>query len=302
MYKRILVPLDGSKLATEALPLARLLAGKVGAEIHLAHVIPPTFGLGLEEAGEAVAARTRVKETVEGYLLEQADASNSAVPTTVAVLDGSIVPELHSYIERMSIDLVTLTSHGSGSLHRWWRGSVAEGIYTAGGVELLVVQPWDETGEIAPGHSRFARILVPLDGTADSESALPRAREMAALFGAELVLIYVVPSPIELTSIYGVSGVELAGEGHQDRIEDAGRYLESISARHPEVSCETRVVESSGIAEGILESARDLGADLIVLAGHGKSGMERVLLGSVTDRVLRGTTRPVLVVRPPREA
>jgi nucleotide-binding universal stress UspA family protein len=244
-----------------------------------------------------MAALAEVREAVEGYLKEKAKEGGANSPTSIAVLEGSIVHELHSYVEREKIDLVALTSHGTGGLHRWWRGSVAEGLLTAGGADLLMVQPWDETEEMTPGTARFARILVPLDGSEHSEGALARAQELADLFHADLLLVRVVPSPIELTSIYGVPGVEMVGESHLARIEHAEAYLDTIAAGLPEGRCETHVVEGPGAAEGIVESARDLGADLIVLAGHGRSGVERVILGSVADKVLRGTTRPVLVVR-----
>jgi nucleotide-binding universal stress UspA family protein len=248
-----------------------------------------------------MAALSEVHEAVEGYLKEKAKEGGTSTPTSTAILEGSIVHELHSYVEMQRIDLVALTSHGTGGLHRWWRGSVADGLLTAGGADLLMVQPWDETDEMTPGISRFSRILVPLDGSAHSESALIRAQELAELFGADLVLVRVVPSPIELTSIYGVPGVEMVGAGHLARIQHAESYLDTIAARLKDVRCETHVVEGPGAAEGIVEAARDLGAELIVLAGHGRSGVERVVLGSVADKVLRGTTRPVLVVRPQRE-
>jgi len=296
MYHRILVPLDGSKFATEALPLSRLLASKVGAKLHLVHVIPQT--LGFEGLGGEVASLGEIREAVGAYLHERA-AEGDGLHTKTTVREGAIVPELHNYIDAEKIDLVVMTSHGTGGLRRLWRGSVAEGLVTAGGADLLMVQPWDETADFSPDQARFTRILVPLDGTPHAESALPRARELAALFGADLVLIRVVPAPIELTSIYGVPGVELAGAGHVARIENAEQYLDSIASGITEGPCETHVVEGPGAAEGIIESARGLGADLIVLAGHGRSGVERVILGSVTDKVMRGTTRPVLVVRRP---
>jgi len=299
MYHRILVPLDGSQFATEALPLSRLLAEKVGASLHLVHVIPPA--LGIEGTGESMAALAEVRDSVDGYLKEKAEEGGSISPASTAVLEGSIVSELHNYIETKKVDLVALTSHGTGGLHRWWRGSVADGLLAAGGADVLMVQPWDETEELTPGTARFSRILVPLDGSEHSESALVRAQEIAGLFDAELILVRVVPSPIELTSIYGVPGVEMVGAGHLAKIEHAEAYLAAVAERHPDVRCETHVVEGPGAAEGIVEAARDLGAELIVLAGHGRSGVERVVLGSVADKVLRGTTRPVLVVRPPRE-
>jgi len=299
MYQRILVPLDGSPFATEALPLSRLLAGKVGAKLHLAHVIPPA--LGIEGTGESMAALAEVRESVEGYLRDKADEGESGSPASIAVLEGSIVQELRTYVEKHEIDLIALTSHGTGGLHRWWRGSVADGLLASGGADLLMVQPWDETEELAAGATRFTRILVPLDGSAHSESALERAQELATLFEADLILVRVVPSPIELTSIYGVPGVEMVGASHLARIEHAEKYLEGIGARLPEGRCEFHVVEGPGAAEGIVESARDLGADLIVIAGHGRTGVERLVLGSVADKVLRGTTRPVLVVRPKTE-
>jgi nucleotide-binding universal stress UspA family protein len=139
---------------------------------------------------------------------------------------------------------------------------------------------------------------VPLDGSDLAEAALGPAQLLASKFAAALRVVRVVPKPLELTSIYGMRGVEVSGEGHHQRVEEAETYLEGVMHQQSEgAAVEGGVIESSSAAEGVVEAARIWDADLVALSSHGRGGAERVVLGSVADKVIRGTTRPVLVVR-----
>ncbi len=298
MYRTLLVPLDGSDFAEDALPLAKLLARKLGAELHLVHVIRPAPDADFKTPQEDLKWREEAREGVEGYLAGLAEeARNEGVSTLTATLEGRIVPALRDYAAEQDVDLVVLTSHGAGGVRRWWLGSVADGLVRTAEIDLLVVRPWDDTEDREPSSTRFRHIIVPLDGSELAETALEPAFRLASGFGSRLALVRVVPAPVELTSIYGVSGVEVSGKGHRERVEEAQSYLDSVAARFPEENLEVRVVESSSAAEGVVTSARDLQGDLVVLSSHGRGGIERLVLGSVADKVVRSTTRPVLLVR-----
>lgn len=297
MYKTILVPLDGSDFAEEALPLAKALAAKIGAELHLAHVVVPEPDMDFKTPQEDLDWRGRVREGAERYLADHAKtAEGEGISTLTAVLEGQVTSALLDYVEEQEVDLIALTSHGSGGIQRWWLGSVADGLLQSRKADLLLVRPWDETEERSGREALFRRILVPLDGSDLAEGALRPAVGLAERFGASLIALRVVPKPLDLTSIYGMPGVEIRGRGHQERVQDATAYLAALADRHSGVPVEVHVVESSGAADGVVNSARALEADLVVLSSRGRGGMTRVVIGSVADKVIRGTTRPVLVV------
>jgi len=302
MYRTILVPLDGSEFAEEALPLAKALASKIGAELHLAHVVLPEPDVDFKTPQEDLEWRERVREGADRYLTELAEhAVTEGISTLTAVLEGPVSATLLDYADEQEVDLIALTGHGSGGVRRWWLGSVADSLLRAGKVDILLVRPWDETEERSGHEARFHRILVPLDGSELAESALDSAIDLAGRFGASLVAVRVVPKPLELTSIYGVRGVEIRGEGHRVRVADATTYITALADRVTAVPVEAHVVESSSAADGIVDSARALEADLVVLSSRGLGGLSRAVIGSVADKVLRGTTRPVLVVHATEE-
>jgi nucleotide-binding universal stress UspA family protein len=155
----------------------------------------------------------------------------------------------------------------------------------------------------------YSQILVPLDGSENSERALPHAQELAQASGATLHLIQVVSRSEELNMARGGGYGFLAAEYSQDlarefiaaRINRAGEYLKEAAMRLETggIQAET-VVREGATAENIVQYAQEKGIDLIIMGTRGQGGIQRFLLGSTTDRVLRTGHLPVLVV-PPEE-
>lgn len=147
----------------------------------------------------------------------------------------------------------------------------------------------------------FSKILIPLDGTSECESALAPAREIAAKFGSSVVLIEVTPgygSIIGATAAeaFGASGsVAAVAEIAAAAESSAGAYLETIRQIHGDRSWQTIVAEGDS-ADAIVDQARAVGADLIVMATHARSGLKRLFIGSVAEDVIRQCGIPVLVV------
>ncbi len=144
------------------------------------------------------------------------------------------------------------------------------------------------------------RILVPLDGSELAERALPYAEELARQFGASLILLRSVNS-LDLSSAQAFSGY-LPAEVYDAAYEDARRvareYLEATAARLAADGLKVEWVLRTGDPAGeVVEHERDGKADLVVMSTHGRSGLSRWVFGSVADRVLRGGTIPVLLVR-----
>lgn len=308
MYRSILLPLDGSSFAEEALPLATRLARGEGTELRLLHVIRGAPDVDFKSPAEDLAWRSEVREAASGALGEWvARLRKEGVMAHAEVREGAVADQILAAAREHGSDLVVMTTHGAGGFRRWWLGSVSERLLREGALPLLLVRPWDDTAERGADSPRFGRVLVPLDGSPESEAVLPHVAWLHEARDAELVLVRVVPSPLEVGSLYGVPSVRLEGDAHRWQREAARSYLEEVAARMartrglagelpPRVSL--RVVEASSAAEGILEAARVHGVDLVALSTHGRSGLGRVVVGSVADKVIRGAAVPVLAVRP----
>ncbi len=304
MYRSILLPLDGSSFAEEALPLAARLAQGQDAALHLVHVIRPAPDVDFKTPGEDLAWRNQVREAASSALGELASRlRRSGVAAHAEVREGRTVDAILESAREHDADLVVLTTHGAGGFRRWWLGSVADTLLRLGDYPLLLVRPWDDTSDREAGEPRFQTVLVPLDGSPASEAVLPHVRWLRDAKEARLLLVRVVPSPLEVGSLYGIPSVRMESEAHRWQREAARAYLEEVAARLGDgegdvPAPDLRVVEASSAAEGILEAARVNGADLIALSTEGRSGFGRTVIGSVADKVIRGAAVPVLAVRP----
>ena len=186
---------------------------------------------------------------------------------------------------------VVMTTHGRSGFKRWRLGSVASRVLRDVAVPTVLYRPHAEG--IIP--TRLRRILVPVDGSELSESALPEAAALARAAGASLRLLRAVPMVVPLTPI-PVSAV-------YDQANDATRrsaelYLTSLCEDQTDLDVERRIVQGDATA-AVLHEAED--ADLIVMASHGRGGVVRVALGSVSDAVVRASPVPVMIVPPRRD-
>ena len=284
MVRKILVPLDGSEQAEAILPEARLLASP-DAEIHLLHVTPlptpptgePTRLLGLHEM--ALPYLEKARRLVPGA--RGLDLVRSGAPAE-AILQVAL---------EMNIDLVAMTTHARKGLGRWALGSVAEAVVRRTELPVLLKRP-----EVAARTSPLRRILVPLDGSERSAAVLQTVTPIAAASGAEIVLLHVTPRVPDPAPQWAMAGpISVTGA-------PAHRYQE-IADRLEEADLTAWSVMAEGdAAEQILERSRELDVDLIAMATHGRTGLSRVLFGSVTQEVLRRSDRPLLLIRPTKGA
>jgi nucleotide-binding universal stress UspA family protein len=298
VFRTILVPLDGSRLAEQALPLALPLARRAGSALRLALVHRPDSG-----GPQADVAAFRAQQAYLEQTAHRIRQLGVPLVTTEVIEDGPIAPALCAYADAVGADLVVLTTHGRGPLSRFWLGSVTDELLRTAPLPLLVCRPTDD-GPPDPGAGRrFRRILVPLDGTEAAEAALAPAAALARQFGAGLLLFrVVVPAPVlvqnwvasAVSAMEGPILEELTAQARADLLRAARRF------RAEGLTVEVRVAVNVSPAAAVLEAAPV--ADLIALATHGRSGAARLFLGSVADKVVRGAPCPVLVVRSPAPA
>ena len=276
MFRRIMVPLDGSELAERALPCAEQLAVLGDATLHLVRVVEPPAEMTWMPGPLYVALRAYA-DPVERAMEEAATYLNGlctnlaarGVRNAVAVPCGPAAATLLDYEREAAVDLVVMCSHGYGGLVRFALGSVAMHVLRHGAAPVLLMRALD--GPVSLQHA-----VVPLDGSARAEKALRILHELAGPVVREVTLLRVIAAP--------------------DEGPAAERYLDEVAQRLHGMGlvCERRVARGDP-AQVIIDVA---GTDkLVVMATHGRSALTRWALGSVADRVARHGAAAVLLVR-----
>jgi nucleotide-binding universal stress UspA family protein len=284
VFRTLMVPLDRSPFAEQALPLALSIARRAGARLDLvsAQVLyaltdDPNYGRLPFDPGADVECRKQEQLYLDATAKELV--SVHSVPTTTAVIDGLPADGLLERSGHDRADLIVMTTHGRGQVSRLFLGSVADELIRRSRVPLLLVRPVAEAASFA-ADPVFENILIPLDGSALAEQVLPPALELARLMEARVTLLRVVEYP----------------SAHAE----AEAYLEPLArpARQQGLRVRTRVMVAAHAAEAILTEGEALTLNLIALATRGRGGLRRMLLGSVADKVIRGAVAPVLVYHP----
>ncbi len=286
--ERILVPLDFSAASAAALRRALDLTERTGAEIHVLHAVPGP-NVSFDDLPEPDRAFYReVWRRAEGDL----DAFLQRVPAGSVALKRVLTAGLASrtildYATHEGMDLVVMGTHGRRGIKRVMLGSVTEEVLQRSDLPVLVVPPG--TGEDTVTH-----VLAPTDFSVAAEMALPVAVEMAELYGARLDLLHVLEAVPLLAAL---TGARTAEELFPELLPHTAERLDAMVQRADGVLGDASVRIAEGrAAEAIVDHARDHGVDLIVMAKQGLHGVERVLIGSVTERVCRTAPCAVLAL------
>jgi nucleotide-binding universal stress UspA family protein len=298
MYKKILVALDGSRLSESILPYARSLAKGLKIPVELLQVVEP------EELVPLVAGKparyheilASQKESIGDYLKRVAISFSEPWSVQGSVEVGKAAEVIVDKAAADAGTLIAMTTHGRSGVQRWLLGSVAEKVLHATSNHLLLVRATEEAG--TRQEAFLKSILVPLDGSELAESAIPHALELAKKMSLEIVLVRAFHLPIEDPQ---------GGYGYDERIwemvrDEAKTYLEE-KVRQLKGSGAERVTSAllEGFAAGsIIDLAQKTPQNLVAMCTHGRTGVGRWVLGSVTDRVVRHSGDPVLIIRAPR--
>jgi nucleotide-binding universal stress UspA family protein len=293
---KVLIPLDGSRIAERSLTYLRPLKHLGEIELRLVSVVD-------EPAGDLSAAakepEERERNVLTTYLHEVAGdiRKHLAIAVEAVVVEGNAGARIIAEAAAFGADLLVISTHGRSGISRWRFGSVADKVVRGAGCATLLVGPgtteeaqWLEAELIPP----FAKILVPLDGSPHAEEAIPVARLYAERFGSEVHLLRVVSfTPIDAGLGYEGS----YGPGILEALEDAAReYLAGVAKQFQAAKAVKIAVVVGPVATKVEDYAAENGIDLVVMTSHGRGGVVRAALGSVTDRLLGGKA-PVLVVR-----
>lgn len=314
--KTILVPLDGSAVAEQVMPAVRRLAPILSARVHLLVVItneqkqqliaqfaaasPGATGRYETDWHWERRAQMQLAHAAEAYLSGQAQVLRAAgLDVTFEVTSGVAAERIVDIAASEPQALIAMATHGYSGLRRWALGSVADKVVQATQTPILLVRAIMEAQQPVAGVQSLQRILVPLDGSALAEQALPLAIELAVGAQAELLLLHAVrpfgASAPGLRPLHRPPPtIDFPAPGHTQALQ---RLHGIIERWHPHELAMLPVVTSGEPAQAIVETATQEQADLIVMATHGYSGVRRWALGSVADKVLHAATTPLLLVR-----
>jgi nucleotide-binding universal stress UspA family protein len=294
--ERILHPTDFSDSARSAFRYAVHIAEQHDADLHVLHVVTD-FGVdpvrGAFESGvDEEAYYERLESEAERQLQQlREDASRAGVQLkTTTRRHPDPETAICAVAEEKKMDVIAMGTHGRRALSRMMLGSVAESVMRQAPCAVLTVREGDVPEDIA-----VQKILTPVDLSEYSVPLLREAADVANTFGATLDVLHVVePLPFPVPLVGGFTLNDLAVEPTQRAEEQVNDCLKRAGVSSPPARMH---LEEGHAAMTILDAAGDLEADLICIASHGLSGMTRMLVGSVTARVVRRASCPVLTLR-----
>jgi nucleotide-binding universal stress UspA family protein len=295
MFKHILVPLDGSKLAESALPVAASLAKTLKAPITLLHVIE-------QDAPEEIHRDRHLTDSAEAEAYLAGIAQAEFPPKTkvdwhvhtaaVADVARSIVD--HS-ADEFQPDLILLCAHGNGGMHDLFFGNIAQQVAAASGTPVMLLKPSESRTPF-----KIKRILVPLDNESVHDEAIPMATQMAKAYKAQLDLLCVIPTLGTLSGEQAVSGslMPATTTAYLDITEEnASEHFQAhLDEFHNKGLSATAEIARGDPATVISKTAENNGENLIILGTHGRVGLDAFWNRSVTAGVARRTQIPLLLI------
>lgn len=300
MYKRMLVPLDGSELAEVVFTYAKELAGRLGVEVILLNVHSP------DEQELVPMHRAYVRRAAEIIKRQSlgVQPSEGAVEARGELAMGNPAEEILRYADKNDIDFILMATHGRSGINRWAMGSVAYRVLRAAKVPVWLVRA-GVTEKITHDKSPVRKILVPLDGSELAELVLPHVEALAKQWGAELVdvVLLMVYEPPVIPSDYPPD-MPLSWEEHVEQEnakcrETTGKYLAGVEKRLKVAGLKVRSEVLMGKAiDEIVDYANRNHFSLTVMVIYSRSGISRWAYGSVAEKVLLRVSTPVFLVRP----
>ena len=293
MYKKILVPLDGSELAEVSLPYAEELASRLGSEITLIYMSPsennPYYNVRKLYLDKIVSTTTGDCEK----LSKKPEAG--AIKIKSAMLFGNVAEEIVNYADKEDMGLIVIATHGRSGIKQWAMGSVASKIITATRRPIMLIRAKEAD---AAKKGTIDKLLLPLDGSKESESILPYALEIASKFKSEVIMFQAISLAFPTYAAEAYAYVTYSDQQTDAMKASAMDYLEKIGSSFREKGIEVKSdVRFGSTADEVINYTDEIGADLVAMTTHGRSGIGRWLFGSTTARVMKGGNTNLLLVR-----
>jgi nucleotide-binding universal stress UspA family protein len=334
MFKRILIPLDGSVLAEGVIPHAEQFARIFGSTIVLLEVLDPVSYHGYHYSVDPLSWQIRKaeadvylngiaekirKDLVEGDAIKSA--SKKEIRVEYAVREGKAAENIINFAQSEKIDLLIISTHGMGGLSRWNISSITQKVINLIYTPVLIIRAYNPV-EPQSGRVHYRGILIPIDTSRRAECSLPigialakgenqtntepeakgtmteKAPPANSKTKTKLFLTAVIKPPeLPVPEPYPVDIEKLSKQLLDSSRKTVNNYLEDTK-KHLPVDCETRVVESSNISSAIQDLAgKEEEIDLVLLCAHGYSGESSWPYGSVARNYMEHGTKPVLVIQ-----
>ncbi len=292
MYDRVLVPLDGSELAEVTLWYAARLAGRLGAALTIVYVYSP---------GDLTSQYMHECYLRDVVARVKADADNIAAETkggdiTVEykMLKGDPAEEIVDYADRAKIDLIILSTQGKSGIKRWPLGNVANKVVGATRKQVLLIRARGAQSDVY--KDRLVKVLVPIDGSRESESILRFVTYMAAELDLDVTLFHIWVREVNTYP------TQETLRRKQEEKNQASNYVNRLGRRLKDKGLRTKVVFkdvlTGGEAEEIIKLAEEGEFSMVAMATHGRSGVGRWIFGSNANKVLNEGSTPLLLIRP----
>lgn len=299
--KKIVWATDGSKEAQKALDYARYLALKSGAEIIGVHVIPLPVQLLYENLDDSKEHIKNRRMNLENRVADTFDEVNTSLKKSKIKFEGVILKgkpsdKIREFAKKRNADLIVLGKHGHGLIESMLAGSETIKVLKGSHVPVLAVKT-----DKVEAKAQFKNILVPIDLTECSESGVLYALNLAQLTGAKVRVVYVLRLDMYAQDL-PASALEVVIEQSEKGLGKAVAQIRKKYERRKNASEDIKVsyevIHGMSEAVTIINDAGKNNTDLIVIHTHGRTGITRFLLGSVTERVIANSKCSVLAIRP----
>lgn len=293
MYEKILVPLDGSALAEVTLAYAPGLAARLHSSITLVYVTAP------DDVTSPYMYECYLKETakrVKAFAEERAaETGNGEIKVDYKVLKGDAAEEIVDYANKAKIDLIVMSTQGHSGVKRWALGNVANKVSRATRKQVFLIRAKGAKTDV--DIVGLSKVLVPVDGSRESEYILKYVTHMATELDLEVTLLHVWALAIAPPSTGYLKQLDKEGKRRENYIKRLEARLKQKGLNVNSVFKKTLTGEE---AEEIIKLAEEGGFSLVAMTTHGRSGVGRWIFGSNAEKVLAEGSTPLLLVRPPR--
>jgi nucleotide-binding universal stress UspA family protein len=291
VLKKILVPLDGSKLGELALNYTAELARSINSEVYLISVCDRAdkeyrrmFDVYLDKVSQGF------RESLQDKI------SSSQLQTMV--IDGPPDTKILDYAEENNIDLIVLVSHGHSGIMPWATGSTVSKIIQRATIPILLIRASDDV-DTKQASGLFREILVPLDGSTTGESALSYVKEIAVHTKSEIILLRVLELVQRVRTIGGLDHFAYTDQQVEEMKQEATTYLDDVSQNLIKDGFLVKILVKTGdIAQEIINATMQEKISIVAMSSHGKSGATKWVLGSISNKILHSGKKPLLLVRP----
>ena len=299
--KKIVWATDGSQEAEKALDYSKYIAGKSGAEIVGVHVVPMTVQLLYENLSESKAEIKKWRSKIEdnaGKRFDEIkeDLKKSDINFDGVILKGAPSDKIKELAKRRNADLIVMGKHGHGLIESMLAGSETIKVLKSSHIPVLAVKTKKNKNK-----AEFKNILVPIDLSEESDSALTYALNIAQITGAGVTVIYVLRLDMYAQDIPAGALEMVIGQSEQalnNRASKIKKRFESTKGASKNIKMTNEVIHGMSEAVTISNYASKKNIDLIVIHTHGRTGITRFLLGSVTERIISGAQCSVIALRP----